>query len=372
MGGDLRRTPLYEEHVSSGAKMVEFVGWQMPIQYPTGILGEHEIVRKAAGLFDVSHMGRLQIEGPGAIDFINHIITNDLAKAQPGQLLYSALCNESGKVLDDVTVYRFSDHVLLVANASNSERIWNWLRRQSQVWTGSPVTLNNRTDELAQIAFQGPITEELAVPLVEGDLRGVGYYRFLVARVAGIPDVLISRNGYTGEDGFEIYVPAGRARDLWRALLQAGRGRGVGPIGLGARDTLRLEMCYCLYGNELSLDTSPLEAGIGWTVKLKKAGFIGQEALLKEKQEGSARVLAGFAVEGNRMPRHGQDILHGGSKVGIVTSGGFCPSLKQGMGLGFVPPGLSDVGQELAIDIRGTQVPARVVERPFYKTASHR
>lgn len=372
MGGELKRTVLFSEHVKHQAKLVDFNQWEMPVQYPTGILREHEIVRTAAGLFDVSHMGRFEITGPGAVPFIHDIITNDLEKAEPGQLLYAAMCREDGGVLDDVTVYRLPDRVMVVANAGNLSRIWDWLEIRALAWVGAPVELRDRSRELAQIAFQGPRAEEVIRPLVEGDLAAVGYYRFLVTRVAGVAGVLISRNGYTGEDGFEIYVSTDRATTLWRTLFKAGESIGVGPIGLGARDTLRLEMCYCLYGNELNLDVSPLEAGIGWTVKMKKNDFIGKTALVEQKAAGLKRTLVGFAVEGQRMPRHGQALRAGGREVGVVTSGGFCPSLKQGMGLGFVPPALSAVGTELEVDIRGAGVPARVVERPFYKHASHK
>jgi aminomethyltransferase len=259
-----------------------------------------------------------------------------------------------------------------VANAGNLERIWEWMNQQAVLWKGPAVTLKNRSGELAQLAFQGPKADALMAPLVEADLAPVGYYRFTVARIAGIPEVLISRNGYTGEDGFEIYVPAEKSAALWRAIMAAGRKEEVLPIGLGARDTLRMEMCYCLYGNELNLDVSPLEAGIAWTVKMKKPGFIGKEALARQMEAGLKRTLVGFAVEGNRMPRHGMSILEGSEQIGVVTSGGFCPSLKQGMGLGFVPPAASAVGTEITIDVRGTKVPGRVVERPFYKQASHR
>ncbi len=372
MGGTLKRTPLFHEHVNHQAKLVDFNQWEMPVQYPAGILREHEIVRTAAGLFDVSHMGRFEVTGPGAVAFVHDLITNDLEKAEPGQLLYAAMCREDGGVLDDVTVYRLADRVMIVANAGNLTRIWDWLSTRALAWVGAPVEVRDRSQDLAQLAYQGPRAEETVQPLVDADLSAVGYYRFAVATVAGIPGVLVSRNGYTGEDGFEIYVPAGRARELWRAILKAGESIGAAPIGLGARDTLRLEMCYCLYGNELNLDVSPLEAGIGWTVKMKKTDFFGKNALAAQKAAGLKRTLVGFAVEGQRMPRHGQALFAGGREVGVATSGGFCPSLKQGMGLGFVPPALAAVGTALEVDVRGAKVPARVVERPFYKHASHK
>ncbi len=372
MGGALRRTPLYDEHRAANAKLVDFNQWEMPVQYPTGILKEHEIVRTAGGLFDVSHMGRFEVGGPGAVAFVNFLVTNDLEKAAEGQLLYTPVCGEHGGVLDDVTVYRLPGRVLVVANAGNLARIWGWLEQQAACWKGETIRIADRSGELAQIAFQGPKTESIFAPMVEGDLTGLGYYRALTARVAGIDDVLVSRNGYTGEDGFEIYVPAGRGAELWRKIMAAGKDAGVGPIGLGARDTLRLEMCYCLYGNELNTEITPLEAGLGWTVKLKKASFVGRDVLVRQKEAGVKRTLAGFEIDGNRFARHGQAIHAAGREVGTVTSGGFCPSVKKGMGLGYVPPELAKPGTEIAIEVRGEMVPARVVERPFYKHGSHK
>ncbi|MDM7916035.1 MAG: glycine cleavage system aminomethyltransferase GcvT [Candidatus Eisenbacteria bacterium] len=361
----LRRTPLWANHREGGAKMVGFAGWEMPIQYPTGQLEEHRIVRTDAGVFDVSHMGRFRFGGPGAHSYVQKLITNDFEKAAVGQVLYAALCDESGGIIDDVTAYKLEDGCLLVVNASNRKPDWDWIASHKP----ADVTLVDESDAIAQLAVQGPRAQERFSPLVSGDLDPIGYYRYGRFTVLGVPDVLISRNGYTGEDGFEIYLPAEGASDLWKALLE----RGVRPIGLGARDTLRFEMGYALYGNELDRETTPLEAGIGWTVKLKKPDFFGKEPLLRLKEKGLPKTIAGFEVEGVRMPRHGQTILHEGRAVGKVTSGGPCPSLgNKGMGLGYVPPDLAAVGTRLSIDVRGTSVPAVVVERPFYKNASHR
>lgn len=365
MGGDLRRTPLYEQHVKGGGKLVGFAGWEMPIQYPTGQLREHEIVRSDAGLFDVSHMGRFWFEGPGAIAFVNGLITNDFGRAAPGQLLYSALCHDQGGMIDDVTVYRYDAACLMVVNASNLSKCWDWISGRKP----ADVSMRNLSDELAQLALQGPRAQERFAALVEGDLDPMGYYRHGRYKVLGTPDVIVSRNGYTGEDGFEIYLPAAKAGPLWEALID----RGVQPIGLGARDTLRMEMCYALYGNELDMETTPLEAGIGWTVKLKKEQFVGRDVLLRQKEQGLRKSIVGFEVAGPRAARHGQTILHNGAAVGVVTSGGPCPSLgNRGMGLGFVRPDLTAVGTPLSIDVRGTMVDAVVIERPFYKNASHR
>jgi aminomethyltransferase len=365
MGVELRKTPLWDQHQNDGGKMVGFAGWEMPIQYPSGQIKEHEIVRTDAGVFDVSHMGRYWIDGPEAVAFVQGLITNDIEKAVPGQLLYAALCLDSGGVIDDVTVYRFARGVLMVVNASNRVPVWQWLQQHKR----AGVTIEDRSDALAQVAVQGPRAQERIAGLVAEDLDPIGYYRFGECTLLGMPKVLISRNGYTGEDGFEIYPPAESVGRLWDAL----RERGVRPVGLGARDTLRMEMAYCLYGNELDVQTSPLEAGIGWTVKLKKPDFIGKAALLRQKEQGLSKQLVGFAVRGNRMARHGQEILQGDRRAGVVTSGGPCPSLEnRGMGLGFVAPGLAATGTALTIDVRGSRVEAVVVDRPFYTSASHR
>jgi aminomethyltransferase len=365
MGAELRKTPLWSNHHKGGAKLVGFAGWDMPIQYPTGQLREHEVVRTDAGLFDVSHMGRYWFGGPGAVPFIQGMITNDIEKAVPGQLLYSALCHEDGGVIDDITVYRFEPGVLMVVNASNRAPAWDWLHSHKP----ADVHMEDRSDGWGQIALQGPRAQERLARLTTDDLDAIGYYRFARCTIRGISDVLVSRNGYTGEDGFEIYLPSADTGPLWDALLD----EGARPVGLGARDTLRFEMGYCLYGNELDRETNPLEAGIGWTVKLKKAAFIGKDKLVAAKENGLRKTLVGFEVSGQRMPRHGMPILANGETVGVVTSGGPCPSLgNKGMGLGYVPPAFAALGTKLAVDVRGTMIDAVVVERPFYKSASHR
>jgi len=365
MGADLRRTPLWEHHREGGGKLVGFAGWEMPIHYAGGQLVEHEAVRADAGLFDVSHMGRYWIGGRGAFAYVQKLITNDLERIGPGQLLYSPLCLETGGIIDDVTVYKFEPGCLMVVNAGNRQAVMDWL-----VTNRPPdVTLVDRSDGWAQLALQGPRAQERLAPLVVEDLEQIGYYHHGRCTVRGFPDVLISRNGYTGEDGFEIYLPSEEAAGLWGALTD----RGVKPVGLGARDTLRFEMCFALYGNELDRVTTPLEAGLSWTVKLKKADFIGRAALAKQKEEGLRKTLIGFEVKGSRLARHGHPILHEGSTVGVVTSGGPCPSLaNKGMGLGYVPPALAAVGTPLAVDVRGAAVEAVVVGRPFYKSGSHR
>ncbi len=366
MSTSLRTTPYHTFHVANDGKIVPFAGWEMPVQFPGGILHEHRVVRQGAGVFDVSHMGRFFIRGENAIGFTNYLITNNLEKLSEGALLYSALCNEKGGIIDDVTVYHLGDAALLVANAANADAVEAWMRQHAP----EGITIENATDAYAQIALQGPKAEAALAEPFASAVREVGYYEYTFVEWQG-ERVLISRNGYTGEDGFEIYVPAQVAVALWEALFEWGEAVGIEPIGLGARDSLRMEVNYALYGNELSTETTPLEAGLRWVVKLKKGGdFIGRDALLAQKEAGLERTLVGFEVEGKRLPRHGYPIVEDGRQVGFVTSGGFCPSLEKGMGMAYVPVAMKAEGTELSIDARGRTILARVVERPFYKDGS--
>jgi aminomethyltransferase len=367
MSQDLRSTPFTALHRERGGRMVPFVGWEMPVQFPGGVIHEHLKVRREAGLFDVSHMGRFFFRGPGALAYANSLITNNLEKLASDQLLYSALCDERGGIIDDVTVYRLDDGVLMVANASNAAAVWDWLTAHKP----AGVVLEDATLRLAQIAFQGPQAEAvLRAPFADA-VREVGYYHHTRLHWEG-REILISRNGYTGEDGFEIYVPVECAVALWDRLLDWGRAVGVEPIGLGARDSLRMEVNYALYGNELSREVTPLEAGLRWVVKFKDHEFMGKAALLQQQAQGVPRTLIGFAVEGKRLPRHGHPILGNGREIGRVTSGGICPSLEQGMGMGLVSPGWNEIGTAIEIDARGTRLAARIVERPFYTQGSVR
>ncbi len=363
----LRHTPYYDLHVRAGGRMVPFAGWEMPVQFAQGIIHEHRQVRSGAGVFDVSHMGRIFFRGPQGIAYADHLITNDLLGLQPGQLLYGALCNPAGGILDDVTVYHLGDAALMVVNAANAQKVWNW------VSTHRPdgVVLEDATLRLAQVALQGPCAEAALRDPFRAAVRDLGYYHHTQVRWGG-EEILISRNGYTGEDGFEIYIPTRVAVALWEALHEWGREVGIGPIGLGARDSLRMEVNYALYGHELTEETTPLEAGLRWVVKLKKGDFIGKAALVAQRDAGIQRTLVGFEVAGKRMARPGQTILAGEAAVGIVTSGGFCPSLDRAMGMGYVPPGLKEVGTPLAIDARGARLDARVAARPFYTHGSVR
>ena len=367
MAAALRSTPYHDLHVRAGGRMVPFAGWEMPVQFREGVLHEHRKVRQAAGLFDVSHMGRLFFRGPGAVEYADQLITNDLESLSPDQLLYSALCNPEGGIIDDVTVYHLGDEALMVVNASNREAVWAW----TQANRPSGVTLEDATDRLAQIALQGPGAEALLGAPFADAVRDLGYYHHRLVRWEG-EEIRISRNGYTGEDGFEIYPPVRVAVRLWERLFDWGREVGLEPIGLGARDSLRMEVNYALYGNELSPTVSPLEANLRWVVKFKKPDFVGKAALVRQRDTGVPRTLIGFEVEGPRLPRPGHAILSGGVPVGTVTSGGFCPSLERGMGMGFVPPALKEIGTELEIDARGTRLAARAVSRPFYTHGSVR
>lgn len=367
MSQALRTTPYHAIHQENRGKLVPFAGWEMPVQFPGGIIHEHRLVRSAAGLFDVAHMGRFFFRGTGAVDYANYLITNNLHKISEGQLLYSALCNEEGGIIDDVTLYHLGDGALMVANAANAETVWAWVERHKP----AGVELVDATADLAQIALQGPRAEACLGEPFASAVKEVGYYAYTWVEWKG-HRVLISRNGYTGEDGFEIYIPQAIAVDLWRQIFEWGASVGLEPIGLGARDSLRMEVNYALYGNELSTETTPLEAGLRWVVKLKGDDFIGRAALLKQKEAGIGRTLIGFAVEGRRLPRHGHPVRIGGQEVGFVTSGGFCPSLERGMGMAYVPKGSVSVGDTLEIDARGTMLKAEVVDRPFYTKGSVR
>jgi aminomethyltransferase len=357
-----RRTPLNEAHRKLGARMVDFVGWDMPVQY-TSVIGEHEAVRTAVGLFDVSHMGEIEFRGPGALETANRLISNDLARCADGQAVYAGLLNEQGTFVDDVVAYRFSpEHIFICVNSSNREKDFAWMSERAQ--GVKPV---DRSDDYAQIAVQGPKAPGLVQRLTKADLSPVGTYRFTQGEVAGVK-CIISRTGYTGEDGFELYCAPNDAEKLWNALLQEGQADGVKPAGLGARDSLRTEMKYALYGNDIDDAHTALEAGLGWIVKLDKpGGFIGKEALEKQKAAGVKRRLVGFELTGSGVPRHGYPILKDGQRVGEVTSGTMGPSVKKPIGIGYVPAELSAEGSTFDVEIRGRPVPARVVKTPFWK-----
>ena len=349
--------------------MVEFGGYDMPIQY-TGILEEHKAVRNKAGVFDVSHMGEFEIRGADAQAFVQRMTTNDTSKLSDGKAQYSLLCYADGGIVDDLLVYRFEEHFMLVVNAANIGKDLEWLKSNRSKLR---VEIVDRSEETALLAVQGPRSEEILQKLTPADLSHVPYYSFVRTRVAGFP-MTVSRTGYTGETGFEIYFAAdtATAERVWDSLMEAGKDFGIKPVGLGARDTLRLEMGYCLYGNDIDATTNPLEAGLGWITKLEKGDFIGRDALVKIKQEGVKRKLIGFMVEGGKaFPRQGYEIRLNGSSLGSVTSGTVSPVLDKGIGLGYVDTGAAQPGSRVNILIREKEVAARVAKVPFIKKEQH-
>jgi len=360
----LKRTPLFEKHQALGARLVPFAGWEMPIQYK-GISLEHQAVRERAGLFDVSHMGELQLRGDRALALVNSLITNDIARAADGQATYTCCCNDTGTVLDDLIVYRrASNDVLVVCNASNRDKI----SAHFAAAASGVCEFEDISDKTALLALQGP--QALAVLSRAGvslDLASLKTFRFASGTVAGIPCV-IARTGYTGEDGVELFCAWGDTVALWDALLSAGSTVGIEPIGLGARDTLRLDARLSLYGNEIDETTNPLEAGLGWVVKLDKPDFRGKAALVAVKERGLQRILVGFEMTGRGIARHGYPLCDAeGKEFGVCTSGGPSPTLGKSIGLGYVPVASSAIGSELLVDCRGKKIPARIVKTPFYK-----
>jgi aminomethyltransferase len=359
----VRETPFLAFHRELGAKIVEFAGWSMPVQY-SSILKEHGAVRSGAGLFDVSHMARFEIGGGKALSFVQNLTTNDASKLTVGMVQYSAFCNDEGGILDDVTVYRLPRSFLIVVNAANAGKIRSWISQHVR----DGVEFRDRTDDIAQLAVQGPRSQSVLQRVASFDLDGIGFYRFGTGEVAGMV-CTVSRTGYTGEDGFEIYLPAPHAATLWRALMDGGE---LTPCGLGARDILRLEVKYCLYGNDIDETTSPLEAGLGWIVKFDKGDFVGRRSLLEQKERGLTRKLAAFGLLGKGIPRPGYPILRDQRVVSKVASGGYSPSIDRGIGTAYLPVGLCDVKTEIEVEIRGNRLPAEVVTPPFYKAGSRR
>jgi aminomethyltransferase len=360
-GEALKRTPLFPVHVKAGARMVPFGGWEMPVHY-VGIIEEHRTVRRAVGLFDVSHMGEFEFRGPAALAFLQTVTTNDVTSLTVGQVQYSLMCAPDGGIVDDLTVHRIKpDEFLVTVNAANIDKDWAWLTRH--LWGG--IKAENVSDITALLAVQGPRAEALVDRLADADVAGIGYYRFVRGRIAGA-ESYISRTGYTGEDGFEIYCYAQEAEKVWDALLDEGRKDGILPIGLGARDTLRLEMKYVLYGNDIDQMTNPIEAGLGWVVKLGKGDFLGRDAIQKVSAEGPQRKLVGFEMVDRAVPRHGYRIVQDGREIGVVTSGSYAPTVDRFIGMGYVAAGRSTVGTEIQVEVRGAQHAARVVRTPFY------
>lgn len=356
---ELKKTALHDVHVKLGARMVEFAGFHMPIQYHS-IREEHRRVRETVGMFDVSHMGEIIVKGPKALDMVQKVTINDASKLAVGQVQYSAMCYEDGGIVDDLLVYRFADHFLLVVNASNKDKDYEWILKNKI--DGCEVL--DVSDDYTQLAVQGKKAEPTLQKLTDVDLSAIKYYWFTEGELAGV-NMIISRTGYTGEPGFELYFANEHAVDVWNKIMEAGKEFDIEPIGLGARDTLRLEKKMCLYGNDIDETTNPLEAGLSWITKLDKGDFIGREALLKIKEEGLKRKLVAIVLEGQGFPRHGYKILKDGKEVGHVTSGTVSPILNKGIAMGYVAIEFAKIGTPLEIDIRGKLVPAVVIKPPF-------
>ena len=358
-----KRTPLYDDHVRLGGKMVSFAGWEMPVQY-SGVISEHNAVRNAAGIFDVSHMGQIDFSGPDALACVQKLTTNDASKLVDGKAQYSILCNERGTVIDDVIVYRFSkDHFLLVVNASNADKDFKWCLEHTE----GNVETTNVSDSYALIALQGPKAAEILGKLTDADLNSLPSYSFTRGTIDGKPDCIIARTGYTGEDGFELFCKPDEASAIWQSLIEHGKPLGLLPAGLGARDTLRLEMKFSLYGQEITDETLPIESGLSWVVKMDTDDFIGKEAIAKAKEKGLTRKLVGFKMIDRGIPRQGYPIVINDEAVGIVTSGTMSPSLGEAIGIGFVPKADFSIGDTISIDIRGKNKKAEIVKTPFYK-----
>ena len=365
----MKNTPLTEKHISLGAKMAEFAGYNMPISY-SGIREEHQAVRNGVGVFDVSHMGEFIVKGRQALDLIQKVTTNDVSKLEIGDAQYSCLPNGNGGIVDDLLVYRLPEDncaegeraYMLVVNASNIEKDWNWISKHNTF----EAKLSNISDRSGLLAVQGPMAKKAMQPLTDVDLESIPYYNFKKGKFAGIDNVVISSTGYTGSGGFELYVDNEHLLQLWDAVMDAGKAYGIIPCGLGARDTLRLEMGYCLYGNDIDDTTSPLEAGLGWITKLKKGDFIDRDRMVALKEQGLSRKLVGFEVMDRRVPRHGYPIEDmNGNEVGVVTSGTQSPSLDKPIGMGYVPAALAVEGSEIQVVAGGKRLAAKVVKLPF-------
>jgi glycine cleavage system T protein (aminomethyltransferase) len=362
----LKHTPFHAFHKAAGAKLVDFAGFEMPLRY-TGDVREHQCVRTGVGLFDISHMGEFEVRGGGAARFLDAALANDVAGMTVGQAMYSVMCRPDGGIVDDLYVYRSTDHFMLVVNASNTPKDFAWLKALCP----PGVDLSDVSEETALLAIQGPKAAEVLKGHVPDEALAIPSNRFVEGRLFGVPAV-IARTGYTGEDGFELYMKGADAATVWAGAMGAGQPLGIEPVGLGARDTLRLEMAYMLYGNDIDETTSPLEAGLGWTVKLGKAEFSGRGMLVKQKEQGLTRKLVGLEAEGRRVPRHGMTVESGGRAVGRITSGTFSPSLERAIAMAYVESGVSALGTALEVVTGPSRIVTHVVKRPFYTRGSRR
>lgn len=359
---DSKRIPLHHIHENLGAKMMPFAGFEMPVRYSSD-KEEHHCVRRAVGVFDVSHMGEFFVSGPNALELIQKVSSNDASKLVIGQAQYSCLPNDTGGIVDDLIVYKLDDEeYMLVVNASNIEKDWNWISK----WNDMGAKMEDRSDEYVLLAVQGPKAVETLQKLTDENLSEIGFYKFKEGKLAGV-GMIISGTGYTGSGGFELYIPKEHGEQVWNKVFEAGEEFGIKPIGLGARDTLRLEMGYCLYGNDITDETSPLEAGLGWITKFTK-DFVNSEALKKQKEEGMTRKLVGFVMEEKGIPRSGYKLLSAdGEEIGMVTSGTMSPTLEKGVGLGYVQKAHSAADTEIFVEVRNKQLKAIVAKPPFVK-----
>ena len=366
----LKRTPLYEAHKKLGARIVDFAGWEMPVLY-SGIIEEHRAVRNSVGIFDVSHMGEIEVVGREAVKLLQFLTVNDVTRLNDNECQYSMMCYPDGGIVDDILVYRLTgEKFMLCVNASNTEKDYQWILKS--LHAGKPegmfrnAEVKNVSDNIGQISIQGKNSEPLLQKITGDDLSVMRHNHFVLTNVDGV-NTLVSRTGYTGEDGFEIYFKSENAERVWNRLLEIGKEYDIKPVGLGARDTLRLEMKYPLYGNDISEKTTPLEAGLSWVTKFDKGNFMGRESLLKQKEGGPKRKLIGFEMTDKGIPRSHYSIFKGAEQVGEVTSGTMSPSLNKAIGVGYVKTEISDIGNEIEIDIRGSHQKAKIVSTPFYK-----
>lgn len=368
----LKHTALFDRHVALGGKLIPFAGWEMPVQY-AGILAEHNGVREAAGLFDLGHMGQVDVQGPDALEFLQYTTTNDISRLAPGEAIYGLLSNFEGGVVDDIITYRYpqgESGYFVCINGANVEKDVAWWLAQVDARSDLDVTVRNLSDELGMIAIQGPKAEEIAARVTDADLAAIGNFSWNNGVVAGVP-TRIARTGYTGEDGFEFYAPTGEIHRIWDALLEAGKDDGLQPVGLGARDTLRLESRMPLYGQELADDISPYEAGLGWAVALDKGAFVGKQPMAAVKEAGPSRRTVGFKTVGRApAPRTHYDVQMDGKSIGEVTSGAFSPTLGENIGLAIIDRAYAGVGKPLQIIVRNKPVDAIQVRTPFYKRAT--
>ena len=359
---EIKKTPLYEEHIKLGARMVEFGGWLMPVFY-TNVIDEHITTRTKAGLFDICHMGEIMIEGDDAFRLVQKLVTADISKLTKGSIVYCVMCNENGGTVDDLTVYCFGDNkYMLVVNAGTVEKDLGWIKKCS---SGFDAAIRDKRKELAKLDLQGPNAKDILQKMTKADLRSLGRFCFIEAEVDGV-NAIISRTGYTAEDGFEIYFGVNKAVEMWNRLLIVGKESGIKPVGLGARDTLRLEACYSLYSHELDDSITPIEAGISFVVD-NKDNFVGKEALIKQKREGAKRLIMAFEMMDKAVPRNGYEIFKDNRKVGYVTSGTMSPTFNKGIGLGMIEMGNAKVGNGIEIKIRDKLYKAVIVKRPFYR-----